>query len=372
MVPWLVRARYNRAVSDKPPNPDTRLRRGWTTGACAAAAAKAAYTALLTGHFPDPVSVTLPSGPASFELATRSRNAGSASAGIVKDAGDDPDVTHGVTVVATVIAGPAGSGVTFAAGEGVGTVTLPGLPLAVGEPAINPKPRQQIATALAEATGTALPPDVAVTIAIPGGATIAADTANPRLGITGGLSVLGTTGVVIPYSCAAWIHSIHRGIDVARATGISHVAASTGRTSEAAVADLYGLSPQALIDMGDFAGGTLKYLRRHPVPRVTIAGGFAKLAKFAAGAPDLHSSRSQVDIGRLADDLAELGADKSVVTAARQARTASQVLAIAGDLPLAEQIAGQVREVTRAALPGDTDIDVVVCDRAGAIIGRAP
>ncbi len=359
----------------KPTNPDTRLRRGWTTGACAAAAAKAAYTALLTGEFPDPVSVTLPSGPASFALAHRACRDGVATAGIVKDAGDDPDVTDGVTVVASVRPGAPGTGVTFTAGEGVGTVTLPGLPVPVGEPAINPKPRRQITAALAEAAGTASPPealDVAVTIAIPGGDVIANATANPRLGIVGGLSVLGTTGVVIPYSCAAWIHSIHRGIDVARATGITHVAASTGRTSEAAVAKLYDLTEQALIDMGDFAGATLKYLRRHPVPRLTVAGGFAKLAKFAAGAADLHSSRSRVDTARLAADLAGLGAPPAVAAAAEQATSAGQVLALAGDFPLADRIAGQVREVARAALPGEIAVDVVVCDRAGAVIGRAP
>src|SRR5436305_1145516 len=112
-------------------------------------------------------------------------------------------------------------------------------------------------------------------------AALAAKTLNGRLGIVGGLSVLGTTGVVIPYSCASWIHSIHRGIDVARAAGLTHLAAATGSTSEAAVARLYRLPDVALIDMGDFVGGTLKYLRRHPVPRLTIAGGFGKLTKLA-------------------------------------------------------------------------------------------
>ncbi len=364
---------YNRAVT----NPDTRLRRGWTTGACACAAAKAAVTALYGGGFPDPVTITLPSGkPVSFALAPGSFCAdGTASAGVIKDAGDDPDITHGVTVIASVRAARPGSGVTFHAGDGVGTVTLPGLPLAVGEPAINPKPRQQIIAAVRAAagvSGAAPDPDLAVTIAIPGGAELAKHTANPRLGIAGGLSVLGTTGVVIPYSCAAWVHSIHRGVDVARATGLTHVAASTGRTSEAAVAALYALSDHALIDMGDFAGATLKYLRRHPLPRVTIAGGFAKLSKFAAGARDLHSSRSHVDTARLARDLGAVGAPTDVAAAAAAAVSAGQVLALAGPHagPLASRIAGQVREVARAALAGGTEVDVVVTDRAGAVLAR--
>src|SRR6266571_9227203 len=197
---------------------DRPLRRGWTTGACAAAAAKAAYAALVTGTFPDPVEVTLPRGerPA-FALATTRTDKGSATAGIVKDAGDDPDVTHGALILATVRAGVTGSGVTFRAGEGVGTVTRPGLPVPPGEPAINPVPRRMISAAIAEvAAATGAPADVEVEIAIPGGEALAARTLNVRLGIVGGLSILGTTGIVVPYSCSAWIHSIRSGIDIAR------------------------------------------------------------------------------------------------------------------------------------------------------------
>src|SRR5260221_7877830 len=212
---------------------------------------------------------------------------------------------------------PRGSVIGFRAGPGVGTVTRPGLPLAVGEPAINPGPRRMIAAALAELTGDAMPPDLIVTISIPGGEALAAKTLNGRLGIVGGLSVLGTTGIVIPYSCSSWIHSIHRGIDVARAAGIAHIAAATGSTSEAAVAQLHSLPEIALIDMGDFVGGTLKYLRRHPVGRLTLAGGFGKLAKLAGGHLDLHSARSRLDIGWLADRLGETGAPAASIAAAR-------------------------------------------------------
>ena len=199
------------------------LRRGWTTGACAAAAARAAFAALLTGRFPDPVTIRLPRGQTpSFALALAEQATARARAGIVKDAGDDPDVTHGALIVAELAWAAPGRGIRFRAGEGVGTVTRPGLPLAVGEPAINPAPRAMIREALAdlaEANG-APPPDVTVTIAIPGGERLAEKTMNARLGIVGGLSVLGTTGIVVPYSCASWIHAIHRGIDVARAAGL--------------------------------------------------------------------------------------------------------------------------------------------------------
>jgi cobalt-precorrin-5B (C1)-methyltransferase len=236
--------------------PEGPLRYGWTTGACAAAAAKAAYAALLTGDFPDPVTITLPRGQTpAFALAMHDLGGGEASAAIVKDAGDDPDVTHGALVRVTVRPGAPGSGVTFRAGEGVGTVTKPGLPLPVGEPAINPGPRGMIAAVIAEmAQAMGATGDVEVTISIPGGEAIARKTLNGRLGIVGGLSILGTTGIVVPFSCSAWIHSIHRGIDVARAAGLDHIAGATGSASEAAVAKHFGLDEAALIDMGDFVG----------------------------------------------------------------------------------------------------------------------
>ncbi len=351
------------------------LRRGWTTGACATAATKAAYQALLTGTFPDPVEITLPRGerPA-FALARTDLGDGFAVAGIVKDAGDDPDVTHGATIMVRLSLAPRGTGIEFVAGEGVGTVTLPGLPLGVGEPAINPKPREMISAVIGEvAEAFGGHGDVRVEISVPDGALIAEKTWNPRLGILGGISILGTTGIVVPFSCSAWIHSIHRGVDVARALGHGHIAGATGRTSEAGVKEHHGLPDTALIDMGDFAGGLLKYLVRHPVERVTIAGGFAKLSKLAAGSLDLHSSRSRVDKGQLADLLAAQGGDASAVAAARTATTALAVreIADAQGIDLASVIANQARETAMATLSGGTEVEILVYDRAGILIGRA-
>jgi cobalt-precorrin-5B (C1)-methyltransferase len=353
----------------------TPLRKGWTTGTCATAAAAAAWQALLTGAFPDPVTIALPrGGTVTLPLARAELRSGEATAGIIKDAGDDPDVTHGALVMATVAPGAPETGVQFRAGEGVGIVTLPGLPLPPGEPAINPGPRAMITRALAEiahAQGTVA--DVDVTIAVAGGAALAEKTLNARLGIKGGLSILGTTGIVVPFSCAAWIHSIHRGIDVARAAGLTHLAAATGSTSEAAVRRLYGLADQALIDMGDFAGGTLKYLRSHPVPKLTLAGGFAKLAKLAQGHLFLHSSKSRVDVSALATLLVRLGAPRSAVEAAGAGGSAAQILAVARalDLPLADRIAADARAAALATLGGGVAVEVVVFDRAGGLIGRA-
>jgi cobalt-precorrin-5B (C1)-methyltransferase len=354
--------------------PEGALRRGWTTGACATAATRAAASALLTGAFPDPVTVTLPRGerPA-FALAREELGPDFALAGIVKDAGDDPDVTRAL-VIARLRRAAAGAGVTFRAGEGVGTVTLPGLPVAVGEPAINPVPRQMMSETIAElAAAHGEAPDFEIEISIPGGAKMAERTWNPRLGIRGGLSILGTTGVVVPYSCSAWIHSIHSGIDVARATGLSHVAGCTGSTSERAVQGLYRLPDEAMLDMGDFVGGLLKYLRRHPLPRLTLGGGFAKMSKLAMGHLDLHSGRSQVDRDWLAERLGELGAAADLQDRARGANTANQVLELArqAGLALGDAVAQKARAAALEVLDGETRVEVLIFNRQGEPVGRA-
>jgi cobalt-precorrin-5B (C1)-methyltransferase len=351
------------------------LRRGWTTGACAAAAAHAAFAAMLDGRFPDPVSIRLPrGGSASFPLALSELSDAGARVGVVKDAGDDPDVTNGALIIVETAWAEPGSGIRFAAGEGVGTVTRAGLSLDVGEPAINPAPRALIRGALAEAAAErGMPaPDLTVTIAIPNGARLAEKTMNARLGIVGGLSILGTTGIVVPYSCSSWVHSIHRGIDVARAAGLRHIAASTGTVSERAVQRLYNLPDHALIDMGDFVGATLKYLRRHPVERLTIAGGFAKLAKLAHGHLDLHSARSRVDAGSLARLLGELGASPDTLNAARGGRGAAEILELAGAMreALAGAVAKRAREVALATLCGNITVEVAVVDRQGGLLAR--
>ena len=365
-------------MMDEHQKPSHPLRTGFTTGACATGASQAAFQALLTGVFPDPVTVRLPKGyEARFALAETALAEGVARAAIVKDAGDDPDVTHGALIRAEVRRLPVGQGVRFAAGEGVGTVTLPGLPVAVGEPAINPVPRRLMTEAInALAAQHGATPDAEITISIPGGARLAERTLNARLGIVGGLSILGTTGIVIPYSCSAWIHSIERGIDVARALGLKHIAGSTGRTSEAAVKALYDLPETALIEMGDFAGGMLKYLRRHPAERVTIAGGPAKLAKLAAGHLDLHSKRSRSDSRGLSALAAEAGLDSALVRAIEGTNSVAQALALAGDTGpvLVAAIASKARAAALDVLGtarSSIALDVVVVDREGRLIGRA-
>jgi len=341
--------------------PTKKLRRGWTTGACATAATKAALMALWGGGFPETVKITLPKGETpEFRVAHTAQGDGWTEVGIVKDAGDDPDVTHGALIVARVR--DCAQGVRFVAGEGVGTVTKPGLPIGVNEPAINPVPRLMMTRMTDEMAALyGRPARVEITLSIPGGEKIALKTWNPRLGIVGGLSVLGTTGIVRPFSCSAWIASIHRGVDVARADGQRHVAGCTGATSERVVQALYGLPDHAMLDMGDFSGGLLKYLRKHPIERVTIGGGIGKITKLAQGAVDLHSSRCQVDFAAL-NEMTQadvLGANTALEAVEIAGNTLAQAVAVQAQARVLEQLRGAV-----------TQVDIVVIDRAGAILGQ--
>jgi cobalt-precorrin-5B (C1)-methyltransferase len=282
-------------------------------------------------------------------------------AAIVKDAGDDPDVTHGALIRVRVGPAASGAGVVFVAGEGVGTVTRPGLPIPPGEPAINPTPRAMIIDALARRGMS----DATVEISIPGGEALAARTLNGRLGIVGGLSILGTTGIVVPFSCAAWIDTIHRGIDVARATGLEQIAASTGSTSEAAIQRLHDLPDHALIEMGDFAGATLKYLARRPVARVSLAGGLAKMTKLAQGRLDLHSKRGSLDL----EALARMAGLPAIAGAGSGA--AAFALAEAAGIDLAAHVADAAWRTAAPLLAGSgIALEIVLFDREGCLHAR--
>ena len=345
---------------------DIRLKRGWTTGACATAATKAGLYALWTDEKLDVVSITLPKGEQPlFRISFFEQKIDGVEVGIIKDAGDDPDVTHGSLIKVKVQ--ETDNGIEFCAGPGVGIVTKPGLPIPVGDPAINPMPRKFISEIINETAKLFNKlPNIKVTISIPDGENIAKKTWNPRLGIENGLSILGTTGIVRPFSCAAWIASIHRGIDVAVATKTSHVAGCTGSTSESVVQSLYELPDHAMLDMGDFSGGLLKYLRRHPIQKLTIGGGIGKITKLAQGAKDLHSKRSQVDFEILNKWSTEFNLGKI-----KNVNTALEALEICGP-KLAEIVAKKALErINEQLLNSNVICDVVIIDRAGNIVGRA-
>ncbi|MDS4030369.1 MAG: cobalt-precorrin-5B (C(1))-methyltransferase [Candidatus Contendobacter sp.] len=360
----------------RPETPENQpsLRHGYTTGACATAATLAAACRLLADLELDQVEITLPRGQRPvFRLEYCRLTAAGAEAATIKDAGDDPDVTHGALIFAQVALSES-PGVRFHAGPGVGTVTRPGLPIPPGEPAINPTPRRMISEHLARlATEQGYRGGFEVAIGIENGAALALKTLNPRLGIVGGLSILGTTGIVRPFSCAAYIASIQQAIDVARANGLTHIIACTGATSEQTMRAHYSLPDMALIEMGDFAGAVLKHLRRAPVPRLTLAGGFGKISKLAAGHLDLHSRASSVDLALLALEAAALGADAALQAAMRTANTSQRALALADavGLPLGDRICVMARDQSRAIVPPEVAVEVWATDREGRSVGHA-
>jgi cobalt-precorrin-5B (C1)-methyltransferase len=300
------------------------LRSGFTTGACAAAAARAASLELVEGRPRPDVTIPLPAGfDHNFAVHSRESGEGWARAVVVKDAGDDPDVTHGAHLTATVRWSDR-PGLELRAGEGVGTVTLPGLGLEVGAPAINPVPRRMLIDAAQPAVAAApAGRGVEVTIAVPGGERMAERTLNGRLGIVGGISILGTTGVVHAYSTASWRASVVQAVDVCAASGVAHVVLSTGGRSEKfARRRLPDLPDVAFVEMGEFAGAALDRCRRHHLARATVAGMVGKLTKLAQGQFQLHVAGGGVDPEMLARVAAEAGADPDLVERIRHATTA--------------------------------------------------
>jgi len=350
------------------------LRSGLTTGSCATATSLAAARLLLTGHSSDAVHITLPKGKVvQMRLEFCRQHDGGAEAGTLKDAGDDPDVTHGALLYSRVRLLDA-PGIRFVAGEGVGTVTRPGLVLGVGEPAINPVPRRMISEHLQGlAREQGFSGGFEVTVNVRDGAQLALKTMNPRLGILGGLSILGTSGIVRPFSCAAYIASIHQGIDVAHSNGYSHIAACTGNASEDTMRRVYGLPEIALIEMGDFVGAVLKHLRKVPMARLTLCGGFGKISKLAAGHMDLPSRHSSIDLPQLAGWAAAVGADLDLQQAIVAANTSQQALALAhaAGVRLGDAVCGHALAFARSVVPAQVQVEVFAIDRQGGVVGTA-
>jgi cobalt-precorrin-5B (C1)-methyltransferase len=297
------------------------LRTGWTTGTCASAAAKAAVIGLRDGRPPQYVEVAIPSGRrVTFEVTDTDEQTPSRAA-VVKYAGDDPDVTDGahVTVTAAWNDDSPASAVVVSAGEGVGTVTLRGLGLPVGSPAVNPVPMRMIRQAVAEVTDK----PVTLTVSVPGGEAMAARTSNARLGIIGGISILGTTGIVRPFSTASWRASVVQQVTVAAAQEQSTIVLSTGGRSDASAQRMFpDLAPVCFVEVGDFTGIALRKAASEGVAEVVFVGMVGKIAKLAAGVLMTHWRRSKVD-GRLLAEVARMaGAPDAIVASATETATA--------------------------------------------------
>jgi len=341
------------------------LREGYTTGSCAAAAAKAAVLLLAEGRTAESVEIPLPDGRRRrLPVEYVRRMEGGAVAAVRKDAGDDPDVTNGAQIQAGV-AWSEGSDVEFSAGDGVGTVTKPGLAVPPGEPAVNPGPRRMIREALREIT----PRGVRVTISIPGGRTLAAKTFNPRLGIVGGLSILGTTGIVRPFSCSALRESLRCALSVAAAAGVRAPVFVPGHIGERAAGELFRVAPEQILEVGNEWGFALDTAARHPFASLLALGHPGKLAKLAAGGWNTHSGRSESALPVVAQmHAAVLGRP------AAEAPTVEGIFAALGTegkKRLGDTLAAAVNAAIRTRTGGRFAIAVVLIDLGGHILGEA-
>jgi cobalt-precorrin-5B (C1)-methyltransferase len=351
------------------------LRTGWTTGTCASAAAKAATTALRDQATQRTVEVALPGGRrVRFDVESCEHDAIKATAVVVKDAGDDPDVTHGAHLTATVRWRPE-PGIVLQGGEGVGVVTKPGLGIEVGEPAITATPRAMITQAVAEVTDL-VNRGVVVVISVPGGEKMARKTTNARLGILGGISILGTTGIVRPFSTASWRASVEQAVSVMAAQGERTVVLCTGgRTEKGAMALLPDLAEVCFVEVGDFTGAALRRALAAGLDRVVFVGMAGKLAKLAAGVLMTHYTRSKVDLGLLGDVTLAAGGSAAVaaeVSAANTGRHAYEIWQREGLLrPAGDELCRRVRSVLLRAGQGKLGADVAMVDFSGARVVAA-
>ena len=346
--------------------PAVGLRTGWTTGTCASAAAKAAVTGLVTGTVPREVEVGLPGG-ARVRFPVEVDVDGPGRAVVVKDAGDDPDCTDGARMTAAA-EWAAGAATELLAGPGIGTVTLPGLGLPVGAPAINPVPRRMILAAVAEVTAR----PVRLTFSVPGGEAMAARTTTARLGIVGGISILGTTGIVRPFSTAAYRASVVQQIDVAAAQGQRTVVLATGSRSERAATALHPHLPAVgIVEVGDFTGIALRRAAARGMERAVFVGMAGKIAKLAAGVMMTHFHRSKVDGRLLADVAVATGAPIPVLEAATATATARHFFEVCVAQGAREPLAELCRlaaAACRAHVDGALDVEVVMVDFDGAAV----
>lgn len=360
----------------EPPKDKSKLRTGFTTGACSAAAAKAATRVLIQQESLHEIEITLPIGrTVVFKLEKCLFNQNEAVCSVIKDAGDDPDCTNGAELTATVAWLKEPGVVLLERGSGVGLVTKPGLGLEVGGPAINPIPRKNITEMVKEAAGPVLETrGLRVVISVPQGEKMSLKTLNARLGIMGGISILGTTGIVVPFSTAAYRASIDQGIDVTLTAGCDHIVLTTGgKSEEFAMKILPVLKEEAFIQMGDFVGHTLKYAAKKRIRKVTICGMSGKMSKIAAGKMMTHAKGSQVDMELLAEIARECGAGNSIVEEIKKANTARHVSELVAQHQITgffDKVCQKVCEACRKHAAKAFIVECVLTDFDGKLMGR--
>ncbi len=355
------------------------LRTGYTTGTTAAAATKGALYALINGKPIEQVIVSLPKGrTATLKIAwTKNESDGKVTCAAIKDGGDDPDATHGAEICSTVSFSKNATHISIDGGKGVGRVTKPGLGLEIGKAAINPTPLKMLEQSVREVAGHKLEKQgVDILISVPNGEEIAKRTDNPRLGILGGISILGTTGLVLPYSTASFAASIRQGLDVATAMGVDTVVLTTGGRSEDFAKDLFKLPDHCFIQMGDFAGYSIKQCaNKITIRQVIIAGFIGKLTKMAMGIKQTHVAGSHIDMEFMAHLAAECKAPQNVIeeiSSANTARHVSEIIKKNNIENYYDHVCKKVSEQMREHARGQLQIEVILFEFDGTIIGRYP
>ncbi len=351
------------------------LRSGFTTGACAAAATKAATELLLSGKKRGHVEIPFPDGSrVTFKVHTSSLVDGPtpfANASIIKDAGDDPDVTNGAEIVAHVQKDLEKSDISFSAGKGVGIVTKPGLAVKIGEPAINPIPREMIRSAISEVSEKFNEEcGYKVEISVPAGLILAEKTLNRRIGIIGGISILGTTGIVRPLSASAWTATLTTSMQVARKAKVKEIVISTGRTSESAIEKTGQFPEEAFVMMGDFLDFTLREAYEIGFEKIHYAGMWAKILKGALGKKNTHVKYGVLEPEEVCALMEELGLEKEELKSLENANTARDIferLTKSGNRHIIDKVCKRAKEVfeERSSLP----VSVYLVDHNKKIIG---
>lgn len=355
-------------------------RSGFTTGACAAAAARAATLGLVLSEVPETIVCHLPNGSDVAFAVTDGcveESSGTAHAVVIKDAGDDPDATNGAHLTADVRLLPHRAGeIVLAGGPGVGIVTKDGLGLAVGGPAINPVPQRNIRDNVRAVAGELLDHDgLEIRISVPGGEEMAKKTLNARLGILGGISILGTTGIVRPYSTAAFRASVVQAVDVAAKQGqTSAVFTTGGRTEKFAMGQLPQLDEACFVQMGDFVKAAFSSAIKRQLPEVYVGAMVGKLTKMCQGLAVTHAWKAEVDRDILAASAQEVGAPPDLVEEIRAAETARFAAERLAGLGLAvdfhRRLAIKAIRSLKAMYPGDYRLTILVCDFDGQFICR--
>lgn len=366
---------------DLPVGKKTSLRTGYTTGTCAAAATKAALSTLVNGEKLSKVNVSLPKDKQiTIDIAwIKHEGDKSVTAAVIKDGGDDPDVTNGAEVCATVSLLDTSSKIVIDGGMGVGRVTKPGLGLEIGKAAINPTPIRMINHAIEEILNqqTHKKYGLSVIISVPKGEEIARKTDNPRLGIIGGISILGTTGIVIPYSTASFAASIRQSIDVSRAMGSDSVILTTGGRSEDFARAIYGnsIADHAYIQIGDFIGFSIKQCAIKKIKKVYVVGFVGKLTKMAMGVKQTHVKGSHVDMNFLSELASRSGANKELVQQIKLANTArhvSELIDQSGFKVFYDTLCKEVHNHLTKYSQYHLQIKIILLDFNGKIIGNYP